>query len=100
MFGAKHLNSIHAGHYKNTAGCATEVMPVPDVVKISMSQNIGAPCKPLVKKGDSVLFFALSLHSHSELVIINYSVDFCFRIKQGSSETVKEGGHHVENNHN
>ena len=20
MFGAKHLNSIHAGHYKNTAG--------------------------------------------------------------------------------
>ena len=55
MFGAKHLNSIHAGHYKNTAGCATEVMPVPDVVKISMSQNIGAPCKPLVKKGDSVL---------------------------------------------
>ena len=50
MFGAKHLNSIHAGHYKNTAGCATEVMPVPDVVKISMSQNIGAPCKPLVPR--------------------------------------------------
>ena len=55
MFGAKHLNSIHVGHYKNTAGCATEVMPVPQVVKISMSQNIGAPCKPLVKKGDHVL---------------------------------------------
>ena len=55
MFGAKHLNSIHVGHYKNTAGCATEVMPVPKVVKISMSQNIGAPCKPLVKKGDPVL---------------------------------------------
>ena len=55
MFGAKHLNSIHVGHYKNTAGCATEVMPVPKVVKISMSQNIGAPCKPLVKKGDHVL---------------------------------------------
>ena len=55
MFGAKHLNSVHVGHYKNTAGCATEVMPVPNVVKISMSQNIGAPCKPLVKKGDHVL---------------------------------------------
>lgn len=55
LFKSKHLNSIAAGHYKNTAGCATEVMPVPDVVKISMSQNIGAPCKPLVKKGDSVL---------------------------------------------
>ncbi len=55
FFRAKHLNSIAAGHYKNTAGCATEVMPVPDIVKISMSQNIGAPCKPLVKKGDHVL---------------------------------------------
>ena len=55
MFGAKRLNSIHPGHYKNTAGCATEVMPVPEVVKISMSQDIGAPCKPLVKKGDHVL---------------------------------------------
>ncbi|MBQ3392001.1 MAG: electron transport complex subunit RsxC [Lachnospiraceae bacterium] len=54
FFGAKHLNSIAAGHYKNTAGCATEVMPVPEIVKISMSQNIGAPCKPLVKKGDEV----------------------------------------------
>lgn len=51
---AKHLHSIDAGHYKNTAGCETEVMPIPDVVKISMSQHIGAPCKPLVKKGDTV----------------------------------------------
>lgn len=50
----KHLPSIHVSHYKHTAGCATEVMPVPDVVKISMSQHIGAPCKPLVKKGDYV----------------------------------------------
>ncbi|MDD7718441.1 MAG: electron transport complex subunit RsxC [Eubacteriaceae bacterium] len=51
---AKHLHSIDAGHYKNTAGCATETMPIPDVVKISMSQHIGAPCKPLVAKGDAV----------------------------------------------
>ncbi len=51
---AKHLHSIDAGHYKNTAGCETEVMPIPSVVKISMSQHIGAPCKPLVKKGDEV----------------------------------------------
>ena len=50
----KHLNSIHVSHYKHTAGCATEVMPTPDVVKISMSQHIGAPCKPLVQKGDYV----------------------------------------------
>ena len=50
----KHLHSIHVSHYKHTAGCATEVMSVPDVVKISMSQHIGAPCKPLVQKGDYV----------------------------------------------
>ena len=50
----KHLPSIHVHHYKHTAGCATEVIAVPDVVKISMSQHIGAPCKPLVKKGDYV----------------------------------------------
>lgn len=50
----KHLHSIHVSHYKHTAGCATEVMPVPDVVKISMSQHIGAPCKPLVQKEDYV----------------------------------------------
>ena len=48
----RHLHSIDAGHYKHTAGCATEVMPIPGIVKISMSQNLGAPCQPLVKKGD------------------------------------------------
>ena len=51
---AKHLPSIDAGHYKNTAESATEIMPVPDIVKISMSQHIGAPCQPLVQKGDTV----------------------------------------------
>ena len=50
----KHLQSIHVSLYKHTAGCATEIMPTPDVVKISMSQHIGAPCKPLVAKGDYV----------------------------------------------
>jgi electron transport complex protein RnfC len=29
-------------------------MPIPDFVYISMSQHIGAPCKPLVAKGDYV----------------------------------------------
>ena len=54
IFRKKHLTSIDAGHYKNTADQQTETMPVPAVVKISMSENIGAPCKPLVKKGDYV----------------------------------------------
>lgn len=50
----KHLNSIKVSHEKHTAKCATEIMPIPDTVCISMSQHIGAPCKPLVKKGDHV----------------------------------------------
>ena len=32
----------------------TLVFPAPDVVVIPMSQHIGAPCRPLVKKGDQV----------------------------------------------
>ncbi len=50
----KHLNSIHVSHEKHTAACATEIMPIPETVCISMSQHIGAPCKPLVAKGDTV----------------------------------------------
>ncbi len=50
----KHLNSIHVSHEKHTAACATEIMPIPETVCISMSQHIGAPCKPLVAKGDAV----------------------------------------------
>ena len=33
---------------------ATVAFPEPDVLVIPMSQHIGAPCKPLVKKGDLV----------------------------------------------
>lgn len=54
IFRKKHLTSIDAGHYKHTCDSQSEVMPIPEVVKISMSENIGAPCKPLVKKGDYV----------------------------------------------
>ena len=32
----------------------TVVFPEPDIVVIPMSQHIGAPCLPLVKKGDPV----------------------------------------------
>ncbi len=51
---SKHLNSIHVSHEKHTAACETEVMAIPETVCISMSQHIGAPCKPLVAKGDYV----------------------------------------------
>ena len=32
-----------------------QVFPEPDILVIPLSQHIGAPCKPLVKKGDAVL---------------------------------------------
>lgn len=48
------LHGAHVPHRKNTADCAPKRMPVPAVVTIPMSQNIGAPAKPVVKAGDLV----------------------------------------------
>ena len=48
------LPSLHVKHHKNTAEMASVTMPVPAEVIISMSQHIGAPCKPVVKVGDPV----------------------------------------------
>ncbi|MDD6254833.1 MAG: electron transport complex subunit RsxC [Eubacteriales bacterium] len=50
-----HLHSIHVPHHKDTASFESVEMPVPEKVYISMSQHIGRPCQPLVKKGDHVL---------------------------------------------
>lgn len=52
----KSLSGVHAPHYKqNTEDCPAQRVPVPPRVYISMQQHMGAPCKPLVKKGDAVL---------------------------------------------
>jgi electron transport complex protein RnfC len=45
---------VHLQHNKNTAELATVKMPVPGKVLISMLQHSGAPCEPIVKKGDPV----------------------------------------------
>ncbi len=52
--GRKALHGVHAPHFKNTTNMVPEVMPVPEKVYISLHQHMGAPCEPLVKKGDSV----------------------------------------------
>ena len=44
----------HVPHQKNTAHMETRVMPPPDEVTLPMTQHIGAPCTPVVKKGDHV----------------------------------------------
>lgn len=69
----KTLRGIKVAHNKNTAEMKAVVMPVPDKVKISLSQHIGPPCKPLVAKGDEVkvgqkiadsdAFLSATLHS-------------------------------------
>ena len=44
----------HTPHDKATAACKPVPMPLPAQVRILMSQHIGAPAKPTVKKGDQV----------------------------------------------
>lgn len=42
-------------HEKGTAALATVKTPVPSKVVLPMQQHIGAPCTPVVKKGDTVM---------------------------------------------
>ena len=41
-------------HAKSTQDMETVTMPVPQKIYLPMMQHIGAPCKPVVKKGDAV----------------------------------------------
>lgn len=50
----KAISGIHLPHLKATAEVETVIMPVPKEVRIPLSQHIGAPAKPLVKKDDKV----------------------------------------------
>ena len=45
---------VHLPHHKEAAGEPTEKMPLPKEIVLPMGQHIGAPCKPVVKKGDHV----------------------------------------------
>lgn len=42
-------------HHKGTAQKQSTIMPTPARVILPMQQHVGAPCTPLVKKGDQVL---------------------------------------------
>ncbi len=45
---------VKAPHRKMTSDGYTVKMPIPDVVTLPVQQHIGAPAKPVVKKGDKV----------------------------------------------
>ncbi|MEA3444542.1 MAG: electron transport complex subunit RsxC [Bacteroidota bacterium] len=45
---------VHPPENKISAGSAIEVLPLPKVVSIPISQHLGAPSTPIVKKGDKI----------------------------------------------
>ncbi len=45
---------VHTPHNKSTEASRTRIMPVPDFIYLPLRQHIGAPAKPIVKKGDAV----------------------------------------------
>ncbi|UCD08966.1 MAG: electron transport complex subunit RsxC [Dehalococcoidales bacterium] len=51
----KASTGIQIDHNKITARSPVEVLPLPEKVILSMQQNIGAACSPVVKRGDKVL---------------------------------------------
>ena len=67
------LGGIKLYHHKRTENCQSTSMPLPEKVCIPMSMHIGAPCSPIVKKGDLVTvgqkigdtdaFMAVPIHS-------------------------------------
>jgi Na+-translocating ferredoxin:NAD+ oxidoreductase subunit C len=48
------LGGIHPAEHKLSAGTPVEILAIPSVVSVPVSQHIGAPCEPIVKKGDVV----------------------------------------------
>lgn len=48
------LSGVFLPHYKGTQDSETVTLPLPKTVRIPMSMGMGAPCEPLVKKGDKV----------------------------------------------
>ena len=48
------IGGVHPDDAKLSRGCAIEVLPLPQVVYISMAQHLGAPAKPIVAVGDKV----------------------------------------------
>ncbi len=45
---------VRVPHHKDTANYPTEQLPLPKKIVLTMSQHVGAPCEPLVKRGDTV----------------------------------------------
>ena len=49
------IGGLHLPENKLTAGQPVERLPLPAEVTLLLSQHIGAPARPIVKKGDTVM---------------------------------------------
>jgi len=56
--GVHPLQKIHEGK-RYSENAAIKAAKVPEILMIPMTQHIGAPCKPIVKKGDTVKMYEL-----------------------------------------
>lgn len=73
------LAGAHVAHYKNTTEKETKQLPLSKKVTIPLLQHMGAPCEPLVKKGDHVCtgqkigdnsaFFSVPVHASCSGVV-------------------------------
>ena len=67
------IGGIHPKEHKLSAGKSIESIPIPSEVIVPLAQHIGAPCQPVVKRGDlvkvgtllgkSVGFVSANIHS-------------------------------------
>lgn len=79
----KPLHGAHVPHRKNTADCEPVRVPVPAVITVPTSMNIGRPAVPVVKPGDHVTVGQLIAAAESPMASPIYS---------GVSGTVKKIG--------
>ena len=64
---AQIVPGTHIPHHKETAGLATERMPLPTQVILPMKQHVGAPCTPQVKRRQHVDVGTLIGHSDAKM---------------------------------
>ena len=86
---------VSVPHYKDTAHLETVRMPIPDQILLTMSQHVGAPCEPVVKRGDQVYVgtmvgrapSSMSMHVYSSVSGKVKSIE-SIMYKAGRAETV------------
>ena len=67
------IGGIHPAENKIAAGKPIENMPLPEEVVLPVSQHIGAPATPIVKKGDKVLLTAFGAGFTTGACIIEWT---------------------------